>query len=50
MYLNLEIEEILKMKESGLNFQTQGHVKTSAHRTCLLYVFLDSKHEGSGKG
>ena len=33
MYFYLEMEGILKMKETGLNFQTRGHMKTSAHST-----------------
>jgi hypothetical protein len=53
------MEEILKIKESGLNFQNQGHMKTSVQskvfrteiylNTRVLYVILDSKHEASGK-
>lgn len=33
IYFNLEMEEILIMKETGLNFKTRGHVKTSAQST-----------------
>jgi hypothetical protein len=33
MYFDLEMEEILKMKETGFNFETRGQVKTSAQST-----------------